>query len=82
MQDFPMNKSTKVEKHGGTEKQSMMSATIGEKRITYVACRRCGRIYGTGDHRSCPDCHGRRRAVFTGLPANDQTEETPVFRRP
>jgi predicted nucleic acid-binding Zn-ribbon protein len=60
----------------------MMSATIGEKHISYVACRRCGRIYETGDHRECPDCHGRRRAVFSGIPASYPPEEIPVIRPP
>jgi hypothetical protein len=74
---FFRERTGKVERPGGTEQQSMMSATIAEKRISYVACRRCGRIYGTAEHKACPDCLGRRRAIFTGFPSN-YPEENPA----
>jgi hypothetical protein len=62
----------------------MTSATIAEKRIAYVACRRCGRIYGTTEYKACPECRSHRRAVFTGFPVNypDEKPASPASNDP
>ncbi|MGA9138872.1 MAG: hypothetical protein WBZ29_01520 [Methanocella sp.] len=60
----------------------MIPGAISKKRITYTACGQCGRVYCTGDHGSCPDCHGRRRAVIAGYLPGYELEELPVRNMP
>ena len=67
---------------GGEKLQSMMTGSVSKKRITYTACGGCGRVYCTGDHASCPDCHGRRRAAITGYLPGYELEETPTRKAP
>ena len=60
----------------------MMYGSYGEKRLTYAACGRCGRIYSVADHRECPDCRGRRAPRIEGCTPGFYVEEAPSLRGP
>jgi hypothetical protein len=71
-----------VEGHSGEQWPVMIYGTYGEKRLTYSACGRCGRIYSVADHRECPDCHGRHSPRIEGCTPGFDFEEAPSLQAP
>jgi hypothetical protein len=80
--DFTVFSTVNLDVPGREKRQSMIPGTFGKKRIMYTACGRCGRVYCTGDHVSCPDCHGRRRAAIAGYMPGYELEETLPRKAP
>jgi N-acetylmuramic acid 6-phosphate (MurNAc-6-P) etherase len=60
----------------------MIYGINGQKRLTYAACGRCGRIYGVADHRECPDCHGRHYPRIEGCNPGFDIDEASLLQAP